>query len=145
MSRIPKDMMARLDYFHREVETLFQRLFGVDAGAGFEHEASAPVMDLLETDGEIILRADLPGVKKDDIELHAAPSFLMLRGKSVQSQMQRDCLRVERSFGPFQRMISLPATADTAHIKATLALGVLEVRIPKQLDRRKEQRRIEIT
>ncbi len=145
MSRVPKDLVARLEYFHREVEGLFHRLFGQDIGADFEHEAAMPCMDLVETDEEIILRADLPGVKKENIELSAAPNFIMLRGNREKLDDRRDCLRVERSFGPFQRLISLPATADTTRVSARLARGILEVRVPKMSERRKSQRRIPIT
>lgn len=145
MGRIPKDLVARLDYFHREVENLFHRLFGAEIGADFDQEASMPCMDLVETEEEVILRADLPGVKREAIELHAAPNFIMLRGNRESADHQQDCLRVERNFGPFQRLISLPATADTARITASLSKGILEVRIPKMNDRRKGQRRIPIT
>lgn len=145
MSRIPKDLVARLDYFHREVENLFHRLFGADIGADFEHEASVPPMDLVETEEEIILRADLPGLAKEEIELNAAPNFLMIRGNREPKEANADPLRVERTFGPFQRLVSLPVTADTARITAKFARGVLEVRVPKQSDRRKGQRRVNIT
>jgi len=145
MSRIPKDLVARLDYFHREVESLFHRLFGADIGADFEQESNMPCMDLVEAEEEMILRADLPGVRKESIELHAAPNFLMLRGSREPTDVQCDALRVERSFGPFQRLISLPVTADTGHVTARLSKGVLEVRVPKMSDRRKGQRRIQIT
>lgn len=145
MSRIPKDLVARLEYFHREVEGLFHRLFGADIGTDFEQEAAMPCMDLVETETEIILRADLPGVKKEAIELSAAPNFLMLRGTRENEDQKRDCLRVERTFGPFQRLISLPSTADTTRVSAKLTRGILEVRVPKMNDRRKSQRRIPIT
>lgn len=145
MSRIPKDLVARLDYFHREVESLFHRLFGVDIGADFEHEASTPPMDLVETEEELVFRADLPGLAKEEIELHAAPNFLMIRGNRVAAEANADPLRVERTFGPFQRLVSLPVTADTSRVSAKFSRGVLEVRVPKQSDRRKGQRRIPIT
>ena len=145
MSRIPKDLLARLDYFNHEVENLFQRLFGSEMGAGFDHEDTMPCLDLLETEDEIILRADLPGVPKDAVDLHAAPNYIMIRGQKEPEDQQADCLRVERTFGSFQRLVSLPTTADVGGIKAVHSKGVLEVRMPKLKERRKGQRTIPIT
>lgn len=144
MSRVPRDLVARLDYFQREVENLFHRLFGAEIGTDFEQENSVPPMDLIETEEEMILRADLPGVQRDGIELHAAPNYLMLRGTRPTQELRCDALRVERCFSPFQRLISLPSTADTGRVTAKLSKGVLEVRVPKMSDRRKGQRRVPI-
>jgi len=146
MSRVPQDLMARLDYFHREVEVLFNRLFGTDLCGGIGHDDSLPCLDLLETEGEIILRADLPGVPREAINLHVAPTYVVIRGtKESPTEPPRDCLRVERAFGSFQRLVPLPAPVDVAKAEARLSRGVLEVRAPKVVDRRKGQRRIEIS
>jgi HSP20 family protein len=145
MNRIPKDLLARLDYFHREVEELFSRLFGSDFGSGFSHDDTLPCLDLLETEDEVILRADLPGVAKESIDLHVAPNYVVLRGAKEAPETRHDCLRVERTFGSFQRLMPLPATADVGNATARLERGVLEVRMPKLVDRRKGQRRIRIS
>lgn len=144
MSRIPTDLLARLDYFHREVERLFQRLFGVELGSGFDQGEDAPQLDLLESADAIIVRVDLPGVAQEQIELHAAPKHLILRGNKDPDQPQSDCLRMERAFGPFQRLISMPSTADTSRARARLDQGVLEIHVPKLVDRRSGPKRIAI-
>jgi HSP20 family protein len=146
MARIPKDLLSRLDYFHAEVEELFQRLFGDELGTGFEHEAISVGIDLIETDDEFVIRVDLPGVDRDKIELHAAPNFFLLHCEKIPEEIPiNDCLRIERSFGEIQRLLPLPAAADVVRVTASYKLGVLEVRLPKIMDRRKHQKRIEIT
>ena len=144
MSRVPTDLLARLDYFHREVERLFQRLFGSELGSGFDHAEDAPQLDLLESDDEVIVRVDLPGVAQKNLELHAPPDHLILRGNKDPDQPQSDCLRMERTFGSFQRLVSMPTTADTSKATARLAHGVLEIHIPKLVDRRTGPKRIAI-
>lgn len=146
MGQVPKDLLRRLDYFHAEVEELFQRLFGEELGTAFDHEVAAVGIDLIETGDEFVIRVDLPGIDRDEIELHAAPNFFLLRCEKLPEEpLSNDCLRVERSFGEIQRLMPLPATADVTRVTASYKLGVLEVRLPKMMDRRKNKKRIEIT
>jgi HSP20 family protein len=146
MGRIPKDLLARLDYYHSEVDELFQRLFGDELGTGFEPEDLSAGIDLIETEGEFVIRIDLPGIESEAIDLHAAQNFLLLRcEKLLDESLDSDCLRMERSFGEIQRLLPIPHAADAARVKASYKLGVLEVRMPKIMDRRKTQKRIDIT
>lgn len=145
MNRIPKDILERLDYFHREVEGLFRRLFEEDLGTPSLGEAGAfPPVDVLETEAEIVIRADLPGVDKQAIELFGAPNFLVIRGQKRGDSEKWAYLRVERTFGPFQRLVVFPAPGDPAQVAARYDRGVLEVRVPKVTDRRKIHRQIPI-
>lgn len=145
MGRIPKDVLARLSYFHREVEKLFRRLFEEDvAKPGLGEEAPYPAVDIVETDTEILVRADLPGTDKASIELYGAPNFLVIRGSKRVAREKWAYLRIERTFGPFQRLVVLPAFGDPARIRATHRRGVLEVRVPKVEDRRKTHRQVPI-
>lgn len=144
MARIPKDLLARLEYFNREVEELFQRLFGADFSAGMCHDDNLPCLDLLETEEEILLRADLPGIARDAVDIHVAPSYIVLRGSKEADESRHGCLRLERTFGAFQRLVPLPVTVDVAKVTARLSRGVLEIRAPKLPERRKGQRRIKL-
>ena len=145
MSRAPKDILERLGYFHREVEGLFRRLFEEELGAGaLGDEAPFPPVDVVETADEIWVRADLPGLAKEDIVLYGAPNFLVIRGVKSAPAEKWAYLRVERTFGPFQRLVALPVPGDTGKVRARHEQGVLEVRIPKVRDRRKIHRRIPI-
>ncbi len=145
MNRIPKDILERLDYFHREVEGLFRRLFEEDLGAAaLGEEGVFPPVDVLETDQEILIRADLPGVDKQAIELYGAPNFLVIRGQKRADSEKWAYLRVERIFGPFQRLVVFPVPGDPAQVVARYDRGVLEVRVPKVTDRRRIHRQIPI-
>lgn len=145
MGRIPKDVLERLDYFHRETEGLFRRLFEDELSAGsLTDEVPFPPIDVAESEDEIVVRADLPGVEKEAIVLYGGPNFLVLRGVKEAPSEKWSCLRLERAYGPFQRLVVLPAPGDTGRVKANLQQGVLEVRVPKLRDRRKAHRQIPI-
>ncbi len=144
MSHIPQDVLERLAYFHREVEKLFHKLFDEELGAGRLEGKPTPPVDVVETEAEVLVRTDLPGVDRSDIELYGAPNFLVIRGVKRPEKERWSYLRIERAFGPFQRLIVLPAPGDPARVAAKYEGGVLEIRIPKVIDRRKIHRRIPI-
>jgi len=144
MSQIPPNILERLAYFHREAERLFHRLFDEELGPGRLEGETAPPVDVVETETEILVRTDLPGVDRNDVELYGAPNFLVIRGVKRPEKERWSYLRIERAFGPFQRLIVLPAPGDPARVEASHQDGVLEVRIPKVTDRRKIHRRIPI-
>jgi len=145
MTRIPRDILERLEYFRREVEVLFHRLFDEDLGTGaLEDNPPFPPVDVIETEEEILVRADLPGVDRDSIELYGAPNFLVIRGTKNPETEKLTYLRIERSFGPFQRLIVLPTAGDPARVQARHDRGVLEVRMPRVVERRRVHRQIPI-
>jgi HSP20 family protein len=145
MGRVPRDILERLSYFHQEVEGLFRRLFEEELGVGaLGEDAPYPPVDVVETADEILIRADLPGLEKDDITLYGAPNFLVIRGAKHALAEKWAYLRLERSFGSFQRLVVFPVPGDTSKVQARYDQGVLEVRIPKVRDRRKIHRRIPI-
>ena len=145
MSRIPKDILERLGYFHREVEGLFRKLFEEQLGPGaLGEEGGYPPVDVVETEGEILIRADLPGTDKTEIELYGAPNFLVIRGVKKATQEKWAYLRIERSFGSFQRLVVLPVPGDPSRVRARYDQGVLEVRVPKVVDRRRIHQQIPI-
>jgi HSP20 family protein len=145
MARIPKDILERLSYFHDEVEGLFRRLFEGEIGTGsLPDEAPQPAVDVVETEAEMIIRADIPGLRKEDIVLYGAPNFLVIRGEKDAPTEKWAYLRLERTFGSFQRLVVLPTPGDNAKAKARYEKGVLEVRMPKMLDRRRIHRQVPI-
>jgi HSP20 family protein len=145
MTQVPKDILERLAHFHREVEGLFRRMFEGDLGTGtLTEEAPFPPVDVAESDSEILVRADLPGTSRETIELFGAPNLLVIRGVKDTVRQRWTYLRVERTFGAFQRLVVLPASGDPARVRARYHQGVLEVHIPKVSDRRKIHRQIPI-
>ncbi len=90
----------------------------------------APVVDIFEEKGEVVVKAELPGMKKDDISVKVVGNEIIINGeKKTEEKVERkDYLRVERSHGSFNRTLGLPEGCDTEHAKASFKDGVLEVR-----------------
>jgi len=111
--------------------------FGLEVGEG----VWSPDVDISETDNEIIVSAELPGVKKEDIKITLQDNVLTLRGEKKQEKETKDenFHRVERSYGVFQRSFTLPATVDAKNIKAGYKNGVLKIRLPKAEEAKKKE------
>jgi HSP20 family protein len=98
-----------------------------------------PPADLWETDDEIVIQVELPGVTTGDIKLHLDDGCLVLAGRRPETQgASTSYLRIERPRGSFSRHIPLPAEV-TGEPAATLTGGVLEVRLPKKVCRARRQ------
>lgn len=93
-----------------------------------------PSVDIFETENELVLHADLPGVKMEDIDIQMENGTLALKGerKFEQNEQHKGFHRIERSYGSFVRYFSLPDTVDTEHVRAEFAQGVLTVTLPKK-------------
>jgi HSP20 family protein len=92
-----------------------------------------PAVDIHENDEAIVLQAELPGLKKEDIDIEMKENILTLKGERKQSTeiKQQNYYRQERSLGKFLRSFTLPAIIDPAKVVASYKAGVLEVKIPK--------------
>jgi len=103
-----------------------------------------PAMDLVETDGAFVLKADLPGLSEDDVTVEVDGNVLTVKGerRAEHEDTREGYFRLERSFGSFARALTLPEGVDADKIEANFDKGVLEVRIPKPEE--KKPRRIEI-
>jgi HSP20 family protein len=92
----------------------------------------APRADVFEQDGKLVIKVELPGVKKDDVDVAIEGGDLVLRGerKAEEKVEEKDFYRMERSYGSFYRRLPLPDGVAAADIKATFKDGVLEVTAP---------------
>lgn len=92
-----------------------------------------PAVDILETRGEVILKAELPGVLKEDIEIKIEEDVLILKGaRRFEKEVdQENYYRMECSYGSFQRAFTLPKSIKKNEIQAQFKEGVLEIRLPK--------------
>jgi HSP20 family protein len=95
-------------------------------------------MDLVETDDHLVLRADLPGLSEDDVQIEIKDNVLTVSGerKAEHDEKSEGFYRLERSHGGFSRSLSLPRDIDADAVKASFDKGVLEVRIPKPEERK---------
>jgi len=105
----------------------------------------APAMDLSETDEALVLRADLPGLGRDDVSIEIKDNVLTVSGqREAEHEDRREGYhRIERSHGAFSRSVTLPRGVDPAAVSAGFEKGVLEVRIPKPEERKPHRVEIE--
>jgi HSP20 family protein len=123
-----------LEQMRHEMDEMFQRFAGeAEFGTGKRLMEWAPRIDVEETDKEIVVKADLPGVDPKDVEVTVRDNALVIRGekKEEKEEKRKNYHRVERFAGQFFRAIPLPAGADAEKVSATGAKGVVTVTIPK--------------
>ncbi len=115
----------------REIDSLFDDF--ARGFPGFGSQELMPAMDVTETDNEIEVTAELPGLEEKDVQINVADNVLTIRGekKSGTEEKNKDYRLVERSYGSFYRTIELPAGVDPDKITAHISKGVLRVTVPK--------------
>lgn len=93
----------------------------------------SPTVDIYETEGSIVLKAELPGLKKDDVLIEIKNHNLTIKGerKFEKDIKEENYHRIERSYGSFARTFSLPNSVDADKVAASFKDGVLEITIPK--------------
>jgi HSP20 family protein len=134
-------LLVKPEPFTREIDRVFDAFFGqTDQGRRW-----VPPMDLVEADEHFILKADLPGLTEADVNIEVQDGTLTISGerKAEREQRERGWYRIERSFGSFNRSLTLPDGVDPDAIDASFSDGVLEIRIPKPAERK--PRRISIS
>jgi HSP20 family protein len=103
-----------------------------------------PSIDVSESDNEIVVKAEIPGVSPEDVDISVDANNLIISGEKKQESEEsgRNYYRAERCYGSFRRSFALPVGADVENIKASSKDGVLSIVIPKGED--KKSRKIEI-
>ena len=119
-------------------------------GTGGMPEAKAawmPRIDVFEQEGEFVVRADLPGVEKKDVQVTVTEDQLEIRGERRQDKQvyEMNLQRSECEYGSFQRRLALGFEPDPGLVVAKFAGGVLEVRIPIPAEKRMEPKKIAIS
>jgi HSP20 family protein len=111
-----------------------------------EMEISAPVVDVFEEKDDIVVKAELPGIEKDNIEVNVSDHHLTIKGekKKEEEVKQEDYYRCERSYGAFLRTLELPADVKADKVKAAFKDGVLEVRLPKTEEAKAREIKIKV-
>jgi len=105
-----------------------------------------PAVDIYEEDDEVVLKAELPGLKKEDLEVTITEDTVSISGqKRKEEKVQRkDYFRLERSWGSFSRSFSLPARVQPQKAKARFKDGVLELRVPKTEEAKRKKLKVQI-
>ncbi len=135
-------------FFREEMNRLFDSFF-----RGFELEplekrfsTFSPSIDISETEKEIVVSAELPGMDEKDIEVSLTKDTLTIKGekKEEKEEKGKSYYRMERAFGSFSRTIPLPSDIDTDKVVAEYKKGVLTIKLPKTPESIKETKKIAI-
>ena len=106
-----------------------------------------PVVDIFETSNhELVLKAELPGLKREDIDIRVENNTLTLRGERKQEAevSKENFHRVERSYGAFSRSFSLPPTVDTEKVTANFTDGLLTITLPTREEAKPRQIQVKV-
>jgi HSP20 family protein len=137
-----------LTEFRREVDDLFSQFFGssgwlpvANFGRGF-----TPVLDVSETDEDVLIKAELPGVDPKEIEVNLSGTTLTVKGEKKEEREEKteNMHRIERSYGGFSRSISLPCEVKEDKIEANFKNGVLNLKLPKAETSKKKTIKIDV-
>jgi HSP20 family protein len=115
----------------RGLNRIFTR--GVDQDLEMNDRAWAPVVDIYEDENSITVKAELPGISEKDIEISVDDSTLTIKGerKTEEEFKKENYHRIERAYGTFQRVLTLPASVNTEKVEAVYKSGILEIKCPK--------------
>jgi HSP20 family protein len=136
-----------------DVDTLFNRLIGSAAmprvkleGNGGRQLEWAPSADISETDKEYVIRAELPAVKKEDVQVTLEEGTITIKGERKQQKEDKDekFHRVESFYGSFERSFSLPENVNTDAVRCESKDGILSVHIPKTAAQKPKPRQITV-
>lgn len=132
---------------HRDVNRLFDEVFrgfGVPSTGGFSSSLAWPHLELGETDKEVRITAELPGLNEKDVDITVEEGVLTLRGEKKAEVEDKDRGYTERSYGRFERRIGLPRGVERDKATATFRNGVLTITLPKSEAVNENLRRIPI-
>jgi HSP20 family protein len=140
MAIVRWEPFRELATLQNEVNRLFNTAFDAPApgGNGQTLRRWMPAMDLVETEDHFVLRADLPGMSEEDVNIEVEDRVLTVSGerKTEHETTKEGYHRVERAFGAFSRSLTLPDGVNAEAVEASFDRGVLEIRIPKPEQRK---------
>ena len=128
-----------------QINRLFNETFDRPSGEA-NLTTWAPPVDIYETEHELVVKADLPDVKPEDLDIRVENNILTIRGqRRFEKKVNEDnYLRVERAYGSFSRSFSLANTVNTEAIKADYKDGVLSLSVPKREEAKPKQIKVNV-
>ena len=151
---VPWRPFADMTRWEREMERMFGDFFGRSLRPfwderrwpGRDVEISAPAVDLYEEKDEIVAKAELPGMSKDDIEVNIDDHQLTIKGekKKEEEVKEKSYYRSERSYGSFARILDLPSEVQVEKARASFKNGVLEIHLPKTEQAKKKEIKVKV-
>ncbi|MDD3626642.1 MAG: Hsp20/alpha crystallin family protein [bacterium] len=126
-----KDIVSMQEEMNKIFTDFFRR--APEYGESYHDGIWNPSVDISETDNAILVKAEIPGVGKDDIDVTLHDDIITIRGekKEEKREEKENCLLLERTYGKFQRSFRLPSEVDPNKIKASFKDGILNLELPK--------------
>ncbi len=106
----------------------------------------SPTVDVFEEGNDIVVKAELPGMKKEEIDVNITDNAITISGEKKKEEKveKKNYFRMERSYGSFTRSFRLPAEIQTDKVKANFKDGILEIRAPKTEEAKQKEKKIQI-
>jgi HSP20 family protein len=148
----PSRDLSPFEEMERRIDEFFRKPFSLFGPTWFprlrmpEFEEMTPSVDIFEEGHDVVLKAELPGMKKEEIEVKLTEDMITLSGEKKKEEKieKKNYHRLERSYGSFVRSFRLPAEVQTDQVKAQFKDGILEIRIPKTEEAKKKEKKVEI-
>ncbi len=140
------DLFEDLEDFQREMNHLFDVGLRRPLKVSNEDALWVPTVDIVDEKDQIKVKADLPGMKKEEIEVNLENDVLSIKGEKKEEKeiKERDFIRSERYYGAFHRAFSLPSSVDAVKVNAVYKDGVLEITLPKKEGAKSKQIKVDI-
>ena len=148
----PARAISPFEEMEKRFEEFFRRPFSMLGPSWFPAirmpeigEVSAKV-DIFEDGNDVVVKAELPGMKKEDLDVNLTDDTIMVSGEKKKEEKieKKDYYRVERSYGSFTRSFRLPKEVQSDKAKASFKDGVLEIRVPKTEEAMKKEKKVTI-
>jgi HSP20 family protein len=134
--------------FHREIDRLFDGFFsrGLTDFPDSSPSHFTPSLDLSADDNHYTVSVEMPGLEDKDVNIELSDNVLTIRGEKREEKEldEKNYYRVERRYGKFQRVLTLPDDVDQEHIQAKMSLGVLHLILPRKQAMKRDVKKIEI-
>ncbi len=142
----PSTWLSPFDRMEDIFEDLFRGPFRSRLPRLFEGVEPTPSVDIYEEGDNIILKSEMPGMSKEDVEVNLTDDTITISGEKKKEEKveKKDYYRLERSFGSFKRSFALPAEVQSDKAKASFRDGVLQVTIPKSEEAKKKEKKLKI-
>ena len=132
----------------RSLQDEMNRVFSDYYGEPDDKELAGlvPAMDVTETADSVNVKVELPGVKKEDVQISLKDELLTIRGEKKEEKEEKEENRhfVERSYGTFSRTLTLPSQVKTEGVKATFKDGILHITLPKEEEARTREVKVKV-
>jgi HSP20 family protein len=147
----PASALSPFEEFERRFEDFFRRPFSLMEAPWWTRWPAlagevSPAMDIYEEGGDVVVKAEIPGMKKEEIHIDINEKSVTISGEKKKEEKveRKNYVHLERTYGSFARTFALPAEVQTDKARATFKDGVLELRVPKTAEAASRTRKVAI-